>query len=238
MFWHVWRRACLCPQLASVTLATDDERIAEAAARLGVPWVMTSSEHESGTDRVYEAARLLGLPTDAVLVNIQGDEPALAPAMLGELVQPFFVDPAVRVSTLVRRSSLELGEAAEANSPDRVKIEADSPDRVKVVFARNGDALYFSRAAIPFERDVVRPKQSGGGIHYLHIGLYAFRYEALAAFTALPKSRLEGLEKLEQLRFLENGIPIRVVLTEGRSLGVDRPEDLPEVLRVMAASEI
>ncbi len=242
MFWHVYRRAARCPELREVVLATDDERIAEAAHRLGVPFVMTRPDHASGTDRVYEAACLLrdaegkGLPDDAVVVNIQGDEPALDPRMLSQLVAPFAAGPngpngpdgpdrangadgaRVRVTTLAM--AIDAAEAA-------------SPDRVKVVTAANGDALYFSRAAIPFDR--------GGGAHgpaYLgHVGLYAFRLEALRAFTQLPPSSLERREKLEQLRLLENGIPIRVVPTTYRTHGVDRPEDIGIIINLLGENE-
>ncbi|MEG1610947.1 MAG: 3-deoxy-manno-octulosonate cytidylyltransferase [Bilophila sp.] len=214
MFWHVYQRAKQCKALRSVTLATDDERIREAAKACGVPCVMTRSDHVSGTDRVYEAACALGVASDAVLVNIQGDEPALDPAMLDALVAPF-EEPDVRVATL-----------ATAVAADR----AASPNQVKVVMAANGDALYFSRAGIPFDRDAV------GASFWGHIGVYAFRMEALRAFVNLPPSRLEQLEKLEQLRFLENGIPIRVVCTDKHSHGVDTPKDL-EVVRALLASE-
>jgi 3-deoxy-manno-octulosonate cytidylyltransferase (CMP-KDO synthetase) len=215
MFWHVWSRAAQCPDLCSVTLATDDLRIARAAGALGVPVLMTSAAHQSGTDRVFEAASILNLPDDSVIVNIQGDEPALQPHLLGELVRPFFAaDGAkVRVSTLARPIS-----AAEAALPDRVKVVRDAA----------GNALYFSRSPIPYSRD------GKAAFDYLvHIGLYAFRYEALRLFTLLGASFLERTEKLEQLRLLENGIPIRVELTAGRSLGVDSPEDLAEVKRVL-----
>lgn len=212
MFWHVWRRASLCPELASVTLATDDERIASAAASLGVPWVMTDPELPSGSDRVHQAAGLLGLPGDAVLINIQGDEPALDPMVLGELARAFG-DPAVRVATLAHRISAE---------------QAASPDRVKVVMAASGDALYFSRAPIPFPRDGGEEAEYWG-----HIGLYAFRREALALFTALPPSGLEQREKLEQLRLLENGVGIRVIKTDKHSIGVDNPQDLDYILSII-----
>jgi 3-deoxy-manno-octulosonate cytidylyltransferase (CMP-KDO synthetase) len=211
MFWHVWSRACLCPELASVTLATDDERILRKAGELGVPALMTSGNLPSGTDRVYEAALRLDLPEEAVLVNIQGDEPALDPVMLTELLSPF-ADPAVQVSTLVHGLSAE---------------EAASPDQVKAVLAVNGDALYFSRAPIPFDREGAGARQWG------HIGIYAFRLPALRLFTSLPPSVLELTEKLEQLRFLEHNIPIRIAQTSRRSLGVDKPEDLRRVLEFM-----
>ncbi|MDR3042760.1 MAG: 3-deoxy-manno-octulosonate cytidylyltransferase [Desulfovibrio sp.] len=248
MFWHVYQRAARCPELRKVVLATDDERIAEAAHRLDVPFVMTRPDHESGTDRVYEAACLLGrdlessgkagLPDDAVVVNIQGDEPALDPRMLSQLVAPFAAaeDGArVRVATL----AMTIGAA-----------EAASPDRVKVVTAANGDALYFSRAAIPFARDggaqagdaatgqTGQTGQTGPGPAYLgHVGLYAFRLEALRAFTQLAPSSLERREKLEQLRLLENGIPIRVVPTTCRTHGVDRPEDIGIIINLLGENE-
>ncbi|MDR2825399.1 MAG: 3-deoxy-manno-octulosonate cytidylyltransferase [Deltaproteobacteria bacterium] len=224
MFWHVFTRACRCNELISVTLATDDERIAEAAKKLQVPCVMTSGNHQSGTDRVFEAALALKLPVDAVIVNIQGDEPTILPHMLSALVRPF-ADSAVRVSTLARTISAD---------------EAAQPSKVKVVCSRSGRALYFSRSAIPFVRDQAEnlPQAGADDAQYLvHIGLYAFRFEALRVFTSLTPSRLELAEKLEQLRLLENDIPIQVILTQGSSLGVDRPEDLAEVVKVLRGEQ-
>jgi len=212
MFLHVVERARRCPELASVTLATDDERIACAATEAGVPVLMTSAHHESGTDRVYEAARLLRLPKDAVIVNIQGDEPALDPAVLTELLQAF-ADPAVRAATLAHPlDPADLGR----------------PDKVKVVRSAKGDALYFSRAPIPFSRDGVRACPALG-----HIGLYAFTMATLEAFVSLPPSSLERTEKLEQLRLLENDIPLRVVLTGHAFPGVDQVEDVARVLPLL-----
>ncbi|WMW64751.1 3-deoxy-manno-octulosonate cytidylyltransferase [Nitratidesulfovibrio liaohensis] len=235
MFWHVYQRAARCPEFSKVVLATDDERIAEAAHRLDVPFVMTRPDHESGTDRVYEAACLLGrdlepsgtaeLPDDTVVVNIQGDEPALDPRMLSQLVAPFAAagDGArVRVTTLAM--PIDAAEAA-------------SPDRVKVVTATNGDALYFSRAAIPFARDGSAHEGEGSPAYLGHVGLYAFRLEALRAFTQLAPSSLERREKLEQLRLLENGIPIRVVPTAYRTHGVDRPEDIGIIINLLGENE-
>lgn len=248
MFWHVYQRAARCPEFRKVVLATDDERIAQAAHRLDVPFVMTRPDHESGTDRVYEAACLLGrdlessgkagLPDDAVVVNIQGDEPALDPRMLSQLVAPF---TAAKDGARVRVATLAMAIDA---------AEAASPDRVKVVTAANGDALYFSRAAIPFARDGGvqagdaadgQPNQSGhsgpGPAYLGHVGLYAFRLEALRAFTQLAPSSLERREKLEQLRLLENGIPIRVVPTTYRTHGVDRPEDIGIIINLLGENE-
>lgn len=215
MFWHVWSRAMACPHLTSVTLATDDERILAAARDLAVPAIMTSSCHQSGTDRVYEAARLLGLPSGAVVVNIQGDEPALDPAVLSDLLGAF-ADPNVRVATL-----------AHALDP----ADLSRPDKVKVVLAANGDALYFSRAGIPFSRDGNEAEQACRPLG--HMGLYAFRLEALERFVSLPPSSLELTEKLEQLRLLENGIPIRVVCTPRAFPGVDQVEDVARVLPLL-----
>ncbi len=209
MFWHVFQRASQCPMLLKTVLATDDQRIYAAAERLDVPVVMTRPEHPSGTDRVREAAEFLGLPEDAVVVNIQGDEPAIDPRMLTELLKPFR-DPEILVTTMAKKIS-----------PD----QAESPDQVKVVFGETGRAIYFSRSIIPYARDCKKPEIYG------HTGLYAFRMKSLKRFTALPAGRLEKTEKLEQLRLLEHNIPIHIVLTEHQSIGVDRPEDIKKVIK-------
>lgn len=215
MFWHVYTRACRCKALERVVLATDDDRIRAAAQKLAVPVLMTRPDHPSGTDRVLEAARLLGLDKapDTVVVNIQGDEPALAPEMLGELVAPF-TNPEIETTTL-------------AHAID--KTDSQRPDQVKVVCAASGRALYFSRAAIPY------PQTSDHLPPYLgHIGLYAYRYHRLVRFAGLGPSPLEQAEKLEQLRLLENDLAIHVVVTDHRSIGVDRPEDLERVRYLLA----
>jgi 3-deoxy-manno-octulosonate cytidylyltransferase (CMP-KDO synthetase) len=203
MFWHVYQRALESGCLEKVALATDDTRIAAAAKSLDVPVIMTRDDHPSGTDRVLEAARQLDVPADAVVVNIQGDEPALNPEILQELLAPFSdpTTPAVKIS-------------AE---------EAKNPDQVKVVFSRAMDALYFSRSPIPYDRDGQLPD------YYGHIGLYAFRMACLENFVTLDQGELETIEKLEQLRLLESGIPIRMVITRHRTIGVDRPEDIEGV---------
>lgn len=217
MFWHVWHQASQCAALRCVTLATDDERIASAAAALGVPCCMTSPDHVCGTDRIFEVTQQLKLPDDAIVVNIQGDEPLLDPVLIDELLAPF-EDPAVRVSTVA--------------SPITAERAAD-PNQVKTVLDICGNALYFSRAPIPHARN----REDAGCVEFLgHIGLYAFRMEALKRFMALPPSRLEQLEKLEQLRLLEHGIPIRVVRTNRHRPGVDTPEDLERVRRIVEAA--
>lgn len=215
MFWHVWERASRCPEMDKVVLATDSEIIMEAASKYGVPAIMTDENHTSGTDRVLEAARKLGVPGDSVVVNIQGDEPCLAPEMLSELVSPF-ADGSVRVTTLASPIS---------------KDEAASPDRVKVALAKDGRALYFSRSPIPYSHD-------GDGNYLLHIGLYGFRMEALETFAGTDVSPLEKRERLEQLRLLENGIPIHVTITEHSCHGVDRPEDLDTAIKILEREKI
>ncbi|MDD4650164.1 MAG: 3-deoxy-manno-octulosonate cytidylyltransferase, partial [Desulfoplanes sp.] len=184
MFWHVYQRAIKASSLAAVYLATDSQRIADTAVKLGVPFVMTRNDHTSGTDRVLEAARALKMDKQAIIINIQGDEPLLDPRMLDQLVAPFQT-PGVEVTTL-----------ASPITPD----QANDPNQVKVVRAADGQGLYFSRAPVPFARD--------GQPHFLgHIGLYGFRFATLEKFQRLGESPLEHTEKLEQLRLLEAGIP-------------------------------
>lgn len=206
MFQWVYERAANCAQLKKVCLATDDQRIYDAAEQRGIPVVMTDPNHPSGSDRIMEAAEIMQLEDEAVVVNIQGDEPALDPAMVGKLIEPF-VNQNIQVTTLARIIDGQ---------------QAENPDRVKVVRSSQGLALYFSRSKIPHIRDLSHP----GTDYLLHIGLYAYRLSALKTFTSLPASPLEQIEKLEQLRLLENGISIYVVLTEYQGFGVDRPEDI------------
>lgn len=220
MFVRVYERARACPLFKQVVLATDDERILDAAKAWQVPALLTAREHASGTDRVLEAARLIGAGPDAVVVNIQGDEPLLEPDMLGELLAPFAGPDGAQVQATTLASPLGRAEAA-------------SPDRVKVVLDSAGRALYFSRALIPFDRD-----GDGKGVGpLLHIGLYALRMATLERFAALPPGRLELTEKLEQLRLLENAIPLHVALTGHRCHGVDRPEDVEHIVKILLEQE-
>jgi 3-deoxy-manno-octulosonate cytidylyltransferase (CMP-KDO synthetase) len=211
MFWHVWSRAARCPELDGIFLATDDERISKAAADLNIPAVTTRRDHQSGTDRVFEAARGLDLPREAIVINVQGDEPTLSPDMLSELVAPM-TDPAVQVSTLAREIS---------------PVEAQDPNRVKAVRSLHGQALYFSRSPVPFARDAQQAFFLG------HIGLYAYRFPALEQFHQLPPSPLETIEQLEQLRLLEAGVHMHVALTGHSSQAVDRPEDIELVETIL-----
>jgi 3-deoxy-manno-octulosonate cytidylyltransferase (CMP-KDO synthetase) len=205
MFWHVYQRASQCSNISEVVLATDDQRIYDTAQALNVPVLMTADTHRCGTERVLEAAGRLKAEENSVIVNIQGDEPALKPQMLEELLAPFD-DPGVQVATLAHEISYD---------------EALSPDKVKVVVNLKNHALYFSRHAIPFTR-----QEQGDTTYFGHIGIFAFRMKTLKTFVELPASPLEQREKLEQLRLLENGIEIKVVQTGFSCHGVDRPEDI------------
>lgn len=211
MFWHVYSRASQCAKLNRVVLATDDDKIFSKAKKLDVPVVMTRKDHPSGTDRVMEAAQILKIPDNAVVVNIQGDEPAIEPQMLSELVEPF--------------SNSEVQVATLANKID--STQAASADQVKVVFSQSNKAIYFSRSVIPYVVD------KDTNTYYGHIGLYAFRMRSLKKFVTLPQSRLEIAEKLEQLRLIDNNIPVHVVVTRYKSVSVDRPEDLKKVVEIL-----
>ena len=211
MIWHVYHQACRCERLSSVFLATDDPRIRAVAEEYDIPVVMTRRDHPSGTDRVLEAAEKLKLPADSIIVNIQGDEPALEPDMITELVLPFNTS-GVQVTTLARKIS---------------STAAENPNLVKVAFSNNQRALYFSRAPIPYR---IKTEQNQ---YYGHIGVYAFRMSALRKFVALNQSPLEMAERLEQLRLLENDINIHIVITEHQTIGVDRPEDIESVSKII-----
>lgn len=211
MFWHVYNRASQCRELSKVILATDDDRIRSAAEVLKIPVVMTREDHPSGTDRVLEAAKILQVPKEAVVVNIQGDEPTLEPDMLTKLVRPFAF-PQIQVTTLAKRI-------------DRAQSEA--PDQVNVVFSKSGKGLYFSRSLIPY------PGEGRKAEYYEHVGLYAFRLEILERFVALGPSLLEITEKLEMLRLIENDIPIHVEITEHTGVCVERPEDIRIAERIL-----
>lgn len=205
MVQHVYERCVASGAFSQVIVATEDARIALAVRGFGGEVAMTSPSCPSGTDRVAEVAR--ELPGVHAFLNIQGDEPLVHPESLRTLAEAF-ADPTLPMATLVR--PLE---------PD----EHDNPNVVKVVLRRSGDALYFSRANIPYARD---GKDSPGTVRYAHLGLYGFRRDVLLNLSELPPTPLELTERLEQLRALEHGVSIRCLRTEHKSLGVDSPEDL------------
>lgn len=208
---HVWEQVTRA--LPDAVVATDDERIARTVESFGGRAVMTSPDHRSGTDRCREALDRLGGAWD-VVVNIQGDEPFIAPEQL-EAVCRRFDDPATDIATLVKPFTAEEGLAALEN-----------PNSPKVVLDARGGALYFSRSVIPYLRGIPREERLARHTFYKHIGLYAFRTPVLRAVTSLAPSTLEEAESLEQLRWLENGYRIGVAVTRHATVGIDTPEDL------------
>jgi 3-deoxy-manno-octulosonate cytidylyltransferase (CMP-KDO synthetase) len=205
---HVWERCRRAKKLDRLIIATDDFRIAHAAFDWGAEVSMTSPNHASGTDRIAEVAKKL--KQFSHIVNIQGDEP---------LIDPKLIDRFVR--ELERDNKLEMITAAHPFDDPR---EAESPHQVKVVVDQSSDALYFSRARIPFVRDA-----SEAATHFRHQGIYGYRRDLLLRFVRWKTSPLERVEALEQLRALENGVRIRVVMTGSGSPGVDTPEDAQAV---------
>ena len=208
---RVYDAAKRSAHLSDVLIATDSEEVAGVCAAHGVPAVVTSADHPSGTDRVWEIAQNRSAD---VYVNIQGDEPLLTPGHIERLVTPFLTELETQVATLCIRATEE---------------ELPNPAVNKVVVGVDGYALYFSKYPIPYDRD------GRGTPRYKHVGLYAYRRPALEAFHALPPSPLELTERLEQLRFLEHGIRIRVVETDEPTIGVDTEDDLRAVEAWLAA---
>lgn len=205
-----------------VVVATDDERIYDAVCSFGGHAVMTSTEHQSGTDRCYEAMTKVGGDYD-VIINVQGDEPFIQPEQIESLVA-CFDDPATDIATLVKPFSESDG------------IEAlENPNSPKVVITRDMKAIYFSRSVIPYMRGVERQEWLTKHTYYKHIGMYAFRSRTLGEITRLEQSSLELSEKLEQLRWLENGYRIGVGITDIETIGIDTPDDLRRAEEFLAA---
>jgi 3-deoxy-manno-octulosonate cytidylyltransferase (CMP-KDO synthetase) len=219
MLQHVYERAIQARYLTSTIIATDDETVCRAAKSFGERVAMTRPDHLTGTDRVAEVA----YSEDAdIVVNIQGDEPLIDPAAIDTALLPLVHHKDVVMSTLKKR----IERAAEIHDPNVVKVVTDSA----------GDAIYFSRCPIPYFRD--EPGNFPGKTHFKHIGLYVYRRNFLLGYSALPVGPLERAERLEQLRAIENGYPIRVVETEYESIGVDTPEDLVRVSRLLEAATL
>ena len=219
MIQHVVERARQVSLLSSVVVATDDERIAEVVTGFGGDFVMTRSDHASGTDRLAEAAELLDIAEHDVVVNIQGDQPLFPVEVIEQVAGPLLIDPALPMSTLIYKII----------RPE----EIDDPNHVKTVFDCNGNALYFSRSPIPFQRN---PEELIQPTYYKHLGFYAYRKGFLLSFVALPEGEWERFEKLEQLRALEYGYTIRVVLTEHDSIEVDTPKDAARVEELLSSA--
>ena len=216
MIRHVWERARAASGIAQVAVATPDAEIIAAVEGFGGTAILTSPAHRSGTDRLAEAAAILGLADADIVVNVQGDEPLIEPAAIEKVFAPLLSHPNLPMASLM----------CPCPAQDR-----DNPACVKVVCARSGDALYFSRARLPFARaaSIKTPPVE----IMQHIGLYAYRRDFLARFAALPPSPLEQTESLEQLRVLENGYRIRMARIESAPVGVDTPEDLERVRQIL-----
>ncbi len=212
MIEWVYKAARACRQLDDVLIATDSDEVLALARERGWSAMLTSPVCASGSDRVYEVS---GKISAAIYVNIQGDEPLLKPEHIEAILRPFS-RPEVQVSTLATPCKPE---------------EINNPNAVKVVTCPDGRALYFSRGPIPYDRD-----HSGNAPYLKHLGLYAYRREALHRFAKLPPSPLETIERLEQLRFLENGIDIFVEITPYDTIGVDTEADLQAVEAMLAAT--
>jgi 3-deoxy-manno-octulosonate cytidylyltransferase (CMP-KDO synthetase) len=220
MLQHVYERA-VASAADEVLIATDDERIAQAAAGFGAGVRMTSAAHRSGTDRLAEVARMEGWPDDRIVVNLQGDEPLMPPALIDAC------------AALLRDGDAGMATLA---SPLRSREDFENPNVVKVVLDDHGDALYFSRAAIPFAREASdAPLALATALH--HHGIYAYRADVLRRIVAAERSRLEIVEQLEQLRALALGVRIRVGIPDRRpGPGVDTEEDLVRVEKALARS--
>ncbi|HON58246.1 MAG TPA: 3-deoxy-manno-octulosonate cytidylyltransferase [Smithella sp.] len=218
MIQHVYERVARAGAVPCVAVATDDQRIFDAVKRFGGNAIMTSAAHRSGTDRIAEAVKSLHLSPDAIVVNIQGDQPIFEPAQVDEVIQPLLEDASVNMSTLIYKIVRD--------------EEITHPHAVKVVLDHQNFALYFSRATIPYVRDK-RLKAD----YYKHHGIYAYRRDFLDVFTHLPEGKLEKLEALEQLRALEFGYKIKVVISRYDSVEVDNQQELERVRQILTAEK-
>jgi 3-deoxy-manno-octulosonate cytidylyltransferase (CMP-KDO synthetase) len=218
----VWERACVSGAV-SVIIATDDDRVRDAAIGFGADFAMTAPDHASGTDRIAEVARQRGLAPDDIVVNVQGDEPLIEPVLIAGVAEALESRPLVDIATAV--------------APFRSLAEFLDPNNVKALRARDGHALYFSRAPVPWPRDDAAggsPARFSGA--WRHIGIYAYRVRSLIEFAGWAPTELEQTEKLEQLRALEHGMRIHLLKVElAPPAGVDTPEDLERVRAVLGS---
>lgn len=214
MIQRVWEQACKS-KLDAVMVATDDMRIADEVLKFGGQYVLTNPKHRSGTDRCREALYILEEQYDAV-VNIQGDEPFIDPQQINQVIE------------LIGQEDTKIASLAK-----RIEDEDDlfSPNVVKVVMNKQGDALYFSRNPIPYMRNLDHEKWLQKGEFYKHIGLYAYKTETLCQIAEMQSTTLETAESLEQLRWLENGLSIRIGLTQLDSISIDTQQDIEKALQ-------
>jgi len=218
MIQHVYERVALAGAVPYVAVATDDQRIYDAVRKFGGNAVMTAATHRSGTDRISEAVSSLNLSAEAIVVNIQGDQPIFEPVQVDEVIAPLVANPDIPMSTLIYKIILD--------------EEITHPHAVKVVLDHQNFALYFSRATIPFVRD-----KNLRADYYKHHGIYAYRRDFLDVFTKLPEGKLEKLEALEQLRALEYGYKIKCVITPHDSVEVDNEQELGRVRRILLSRQ-
>lgn len=209
---QTYNQACKAKLATKVIIATDDQKIFDHARGFGAEVYMTSIDHVSGTDRIAELANKN--QDWEIIINVQGDEPFINPEDIDKAIEPFIHDPLTSMVSLYH----EINNLDEINNPNNVKVVTDA----------NSNALYFSRAAIPFDRD-----QSETVIYKKHIGLYAYRREILLLIASLPKTKLEATEKLEQLRALENGIKIKMLKVTNAPIGIDTKEDYEKALKAV-----
>lgn len=213
MIQHVWERAIQAKVLEDVIIACDDDRILKVAKEFGAKAILTAKGHLSGSDRIIEVVN----PIDVrIVINIQADEPLISPLIIDKLAQTMLDDPKILMATVAKR----ITDHSEINNPNVVKLVKD----------KDNFALYFSRAAIPFFAPNSQVKEP---IYYKHLGIYGFTKDFLFVYKNLTASHLEKVEKLEQLRVLEEGYKIKVIETEFDTIGVDTPEDLERVRKIL-----
>ncbi|MEL6359275.1 MAG: 3-deoxy-manno-octulosonate cytidylyltransferase [Bacteroidota bacterium] len=216
LIWRVYEAVSGCSSIDRVVVATDDLRIQSRVQELGGDCLMTSTTHQSGTDRIAEVSAQL--PEYDYVLNVQGDEPFVQSDQLEAIIA--LLKQGAQIATLARQI-----DSTQAIFSEQL---------VKLVLAKDGRALYFSRSPIPFLRDTAREEWVQKGLHYQHLGLYGFNRETLTALTRIPVSSLEQAEKLEQLRWLQEGFEIRVALTTHQGIGIDTPEDLENARKLFA----
>jgi 3-deoxy-manno-octulosonate cytidylyltransferase (CMP-KDO synthetase) len=213
MIQHVWERAKQALTLDDLIVACDDERVAEVAGGFGAKVVLTAKGHTCGTDRISEVVN----PIDVrIVINIQGDEPLIHPAMIDSVARAMLDDPTICAATIMKK----IEDKKELNDPNVVKVAVD----------KNNFALYFSRSPIPY---LAQNSEVKLPVYYKHIGLYGYTKDFLFTYKNLPPSNLEKIERLEQLRILEEGFRIKVIETNFQTIGVDTPEDLEKVKNYM-----
>jgi len=223
MIQRVYEQTKKATLINRVIIATDHERIVEAVKHFGGDVVMTPADIRSGTDRIAHVAK--NLPDADIIVNVQGDEPLIAPEMIDQAIKPLILDSSIQIGTLVKK----------VTSTD----ELTNPNVAKVVVDKQGFAIYFSRSPIPYLRD--GSEISKWHIHhtfYKHIGLYVFRRKFLLQFSLWDESPLEKTEKLEQLRIIEHGYRIKVTVTEYDSIPIDTPEDIKRVTKLLQQTKV